>query len=58
MSEELVIRIEEFPYGVRCYRCLQKMVDGQPYSKVLYGASEDAFVTAICCVPCSMGIGR
>jgi hypothetical protein len=56
VEKALVVRAEDWPYGLRCGECHREMTDGENYSRRLSGFVEDAPVSVVVCVPCALGL--
>lgn len=52
---DLVVTQEEWPYGLRCVDCDQRLDEGTVYSKRLIGLTYDGTpITEITCVICAL----
>jgi hypothetical protein len=58
MSDTLIMNKEDWPYGLRCLNCNEKIPEGNIYSKNLVGISDDTFIMEIVCGLCAMGISK
>lgn len=62
--DELIVSKEEWPYGLRCMSCSDRLGEGAAYSKRLVGiaagpgdeAASGFPVVEIVCVPCGLGL--
>ena len=57
MSEsqvDLIVRAEEYPFGLRCGRCHEEIHEGERYSTVLQGFIEAIPLTLVVCVSCGL----
>lgn len=52
MSDDMIVRAEEWPFGLRCADCDIEIVEGERYSTRLEGMIGDTPVTVVTCVAC------
>jgi hypothetical protein len=50
--ETLIVRDEDWPYGLRCGECCRVLRDGEPYAERLTGMVEDVPAVMIVCIRC------
>jgi acetyl-CoA carboxylase carboxyltransferase component len=55
MPDDLIVRLEEWPGGLRCGRCHRKMRDGERYAESLTSMAGSIPVVTIVCCPCAEG---
>ena len=53
MPELMVIDRKEWPHGVRCMDCREKLKDGDPYTERLESMVEGTPVTEVICLACA-----
>ena len=51
----LIVRLDEWPGGLRCGECHRKMNDGEHYAESLTGMAGATPVVTIVCCPCDEG---
>lgn len=49
----MVIDRKEWPHGVRCMDCREKLKDGDPYTERLESMVEGTPVTEVICLACA-----
>ena len=54
----LIVSRREWPHGLRCMDCDERIALGYAYSKRLIGVAGDCPVVEIVCVPCALGLSR
>lgn len=52
--DELIVRAEDWPFGLRCMDCDALLEAGMPYSERLTGMVEQDPLVEIVCVPCGL----
>ncbi|HUZ56030.1 MAG TPA: hypothetical protein VMU94_26330 [Streptosporangiaceae bacterium] len=50
--EALIVRAEEWPWGLRCGQCSRPLEDGDPYAERLTGMVSEFPAYMIVCCPC------
>lgn len=54
---ELIVTAEDWPYGLRCMDCNEKLPEDSAYSKRLVAVADlESPVVEIVCVPCGLGL--
>jgi len=48
----LIVRAEDWPYGLRCGECYRLLKDGDRYAEKLTGMVDDMPAVMIVCRPC------
>lgn len=61
MVEQLIVRAEDWPWGLRCMDCHQELSEGDIYSERLSGIADGdvdhpLFIAQIVCVSCGLGL--
>lgn len=51
----LTIDRAEWPHGIRCMDCREKLNDGDPYTERLSGMVQETPVTEVVCLACASG---
>jgi hypothetical protein len=51
-SPDLIVRAQDWPYGLRCGECSRLLEDGDRYAESLTGMAGDTPVVKIVCCPC------
>ena len=51
-APDLIVRAEEWPYGLRCGECARVLDDGDRYAERLMGMVGDTPMVKIVCCPC------
>jgi hypothetical protein len=54
-APDLIVRLEEWPGGLRCGQCHRRMRDGEPYAESLTSMAGGIPVVMIVCRPCDEG---
>ena len=54
-APDLIVRAEDWPYGLRCGECHRAMVDGDRYAERLTDMIGDIPAVMIVCCPCDEG---
>jgi hypothetical protein len=58
IDENLIVSEEDWPHGLRCIGCDEKLTAGMAYSERLLAFQDDLPVVEIVCVPCGLGLKR
>ncbi len=56
MSEPLIVHAADWPHGLRCLECDERLVEGMAYSQRLVAMAGKWPVLEIVCVPCGMKV--
>ena len=52
---DLIVRVSDWPHGLRCGECCRVMHEGEPYNERLTGMVDEVPAYMIVCRPCDEG---
>ena len=55
MGDGLIVRVEDWPHGLRCGLCSRSLDPGDRYAEQLTHMAGEVPVVKIICVPCDLG---